>query len=140
MSTLTANDRQVDGTHYNKRPYQHWDFVCDTNLHYLLGCATKYISRWRDKNGVRDLHKSAHYIEKADEISVVQLRNPFYISLAHNFCEQLNPEDAHIFMLIVNGSYAEAITQINQMIIDLEQEEETLFQQEIIEARKRDGV
>ncbi|MGL6008048.1 MAG: DUF3310 domain-containing protein [Culicoidibacterales bacterium] len=28
----------------------------------------KYLSRWRDKNGVEDLKKAMHYIEKLIEI------------------------------------------------------------------------
>lgn len=61
-----TNDYQIGGSHY-KAEYQHWDFVTDTNMPYLLGCATKYISRWRKKKGEEDLRKAIHYIAKAEE-------------------------------------------------------------------------
>jgi hypothetical protein len=61
---ISANDRQVGGDHY-KKEYQHWDFVTDTGLPYLLGCFTKYVTRWRGKNGMEDLQKSLHYLQKA---------------------------------------------------------------------------
>lgn len=63
--SLSPNDRQVGGNHYAGE-YQHWDFVRDTKLDYLLGNATKYIARCRRKHsGMRqDLAKSSHYIEK----------------------------------------------------------------------------
>jgi hypothetical protein len=32
-----------------------------------MGCATKYVSRWRKKNGVQDLEKAKHYCEKLKE-------------------------------------------------------------------------
>lgn len=63
---MNSNDYQIGGNHYASE-YQHWDFVCDTKLHYLLGCATKYVSRWRKKNGIEDLKKALHYLRKAKE-------------------------------------------------------------------------
>lgn len=61
-----ANATQVAGDHYRSE-YQHWDFVIDSQMPYVLGCATKYLTRWRKKNGIQDLKKSIHYIEKAQE-------------------------------------------------------------------------
>ena len=62
-----ANNRQVGGLHY-KAQYQHWDFVrlC-LDGRYLEGCLTKYVSRWRKKNGLQDLEKALHYTEKLME-------------------------------------------------------------------------
>ena len=61
---MNPNDKQVGGSHYQSE-YQHWDFV-RLGLHgrYLEGCATKYVSRWRDKGGAQDLEKALHYVEK----------------------------------------------------------------------------
>lgn len=61
--TEKANDRQVGGDHY-KSEYQHWDFVPDVGVNYLLGTASKYVTRWRKKNGIQDLEKAIHYIDK----------------------------------------------------------------------------
>lgn len=63
----TANDHQVGGEHY-KSDYQHWDFVSETRMHYLLANATKYISRFHKKNGIQDLKKAMHYVDKALEV------------------------------------------------------------------------
>lgn len=60
---MSANERQVGGDHY-KTKYEHWDFVEDIGLGYLESVAIKYIARWRKKNGVEDLQKADHYIEK----------------------------------------------------------------------------
>lgn len=62
MQAISANDRQVGGTHY-KSDYQHWDFVHDTGLDYYEGCATKYITR-RKGNRLEDLKKALHFLEK----------------------------------------------------------------------------
>jgi predicted DNA-binding protein (UPF0278 family) len=61
-----VNKYQVGGDHY-KTPYEHWDFVLDTGMGYLEGCATKYVSRWRKKAGLADLQKAEHYIVKLME-------------------------------------------------------------------------
>ena len=62
-----ANARQVDGDHYRRFTYQHWDFVVDARLGYLEGCATKYIERHAHKNGVKDLEKAEHFVQKMYE-------------------------------------------------------------------------
>jgi len=62
-----ANKRQVAGAHYNA-PIQHWDIVQMYDLGYFDGQATKYLLRWRKKNGIEDLRKAVHFIEKLIEI------------------------------------------------------------------------
>ena len=68
MSDLTNSGSetfvaQEGGDHYQAE-YQHWDFVLEAEIGYLAGNATKYISRWRKKNGVQDLLKALSYIDK----------------------------------------------------------------------------
>jgi hypothetical protein len=63
FNTEQVNDRQVGGEHY-RSPYQHWDWVIDHDIPYVIGCATKYIIRWRKKNGAEDVQKAIHYVEK----------------------------------------------------------------------------
>lgn len=66
-----ANDYQVGGQHYRRSDgVQHWDFVTKTGMHYLPACASKYIGRWRFKDGRQGLEKSLHYIHKAEEEGV----------------------------------------------------------------------
>jgi hypothetical protein len=73
---MSANDVQIGGRHY-KRPgvIEHWDMVEQYGLGYLEGCATKYLQRYKDKNGVQDLEKARHYATKLIELTeVVQTR------------------------------------------------------------------
>jgi len=55
--------KQVGGNHY-QLPIEPWDYVCANNLGYLEGNVIKYISRWKSKDGLQDLLKAQHYIEK----------------------------------------------------------------------------
>lgn len=61
-----ANQMQVGGTHYQS-DYQHWDWAINIRLGYLESAATKYVTRWRGKNGVQDVEKAIHYLIKAKE-------------------------------------------------------------------------
>ena len=66
---MSANDKQVGGQHYQQGGEQHWDRMW--RLHgrgYFVGCATKYIERYHLKNGVQDLEKAKHFIEKLIEL------------------------------------------------------------------------
>lgn len=55
--------KQVGGDHY-EAPYQHWDLVGDCHISYFEANATKYVGRWRKKNGIQDLQKGISYLEK----------------------------------------------------------------------------
>ena len=117
---MEANDIQIGGKHY-QREYQHWDMVCDLNLHYLLGCATKYVSRWQEKNGLEDLRKSLHYISKAEEVGVeFQEYTQEQYNKLDMFCDQLHHVDGTAVKLICLGSYDEATKVINEMIEEVE--------------------
>lgn len=60
-----ANARQVAGSHYKVEDgIQHWDLIDDHGVGYLEGCASKYVTRWRSKNGLQDLEKCEHYLQK----------------------------------------------------------------------------
>lgn len=61
---MNPNEHQVAGGHYASS-YQHWDYVrLALGDRYLEGCLTKYVYRWRKKNGLQDLLKAQHYYDK----------------------------------------------------------------------------
>lgn len=64
----SANATHVGGAHYAAKPIQPWDFIAANGLGYFEGNVVKYLSRWRDKGGVQDLHKAAHYLQKLIEL------------------------------------------------------------------------
>ena len=57
------NEKQIDGDHY-RASIQHWDVIGIHGIGYLEGCATKYVTRHKNKNGLIDLEKAGHYVEK----------------------------------------------------------------------------
>lgn len=69
MPREKANDYQVDGVHYRTEGViQHWDFAASQNFDYFQGQITKYVTRWRKKNGLKDLKKAMHFLQKYIEV------------------------------------------------------------------------
>jgi hypothetical protein len=67
-ASTEANSRQVGGDHY-KTSIQHWDYVIANDIPYLEAQIIKYVTRWRKKNGIQDLRKAQHFLDKLIEIN-----------------------------------------------------------------------
>lgn len=68
MQYMNTNVKQVGGNHYAKKSIQPWDYIVSNNMGYLAGNIIKYVSRYKDKNGIEDLKKAMHYLEKLIEV------------------------------------------------------------------------
>ena len=65
----SANERQVAGNHYRtEHGLQHWDLVHMFGWDYFQGQITKYLMRWKKKNGIEDLKKARHFLDKYIEL------------------------------------------------------------------------
>jgi hypothetical protein len=62
-STTGALNVQVGGEHYKKHKIQPIEFIHANNIPFIEGNIIKYIVRWRDKNGIKDLEKVKHYVD-----------------------------------------------------------------------------
>ena len=69
FKSLEANKQQIGGSHYKDKAIQPWDFISSNGLGFLEGNVVKYVSRWKDKNGVEDLKKAQHYLAKLIEVN-----------------------------------------------------------------------
>ena len=63
---MKANERQVGGDHYKTGGAELWDLFGPEALVFY---ALRYVSRWRKKNGVEDLQKARHIVEKMIEVA-----------------------------------------------------------------------
>ena len=64
----SALREQVGGNHYSKLAIQPVEYINKNNLSYLQGNVIKYVTRYKDKNGVEDLQKAKHYINLLIEL------------------------------------------------------------------------
>lgn len=60
---VNALDKQVGGRHYKDFVIQPIEYILTNDIPFLEANVIKYVSRWKDKNGVEDLEKAKHYIE-----------------------------------------------------------------------------
>lgn len=63
-----ANARQVGGDHYKQVPLEVWDIAALYELDGFQQNILKYVLRHKHKNGVEDLEKAQHYLQKYIEI------------------------------------------------------------------------
>lgn len=115
---MGANEIQVGGTHY-KTDYEHWDWVEDLCLPYLEAQTTRYIMRARKKNGVEDLKKSIHYVDKMLEL--LQRRHPLSqrnLEATLLFCSknELTEEESRIIRLIAHWRGKEDLILAKKLI------------------------
>ena len=83
---MSANDKQIGGKHY-QQAIQPWDYVAANNLGYFEGNVVKYVSRWKEKNGIVDLKKAVHYLEKLIELE--EKKVTYVIRASGNECDPL---------------------------------------------------
>lgn len=65
---MSALDVQVAGSHYKDKPIQPVEYIHANKLGFLEGCIVKRITRWRDKDGFRDLEKIKHEVDLLIEL------------------------------------------------------------------------
>jgi len=66
---MSANSKQVGGNHYKKGGEEHWDRQWRLyGRGYFVGCITKYVERYHEKNGIQDLQKAQHFLDKLIEL------------------------------------------------------------------------
>lgn len=65
---MSALDQQVAGGHYKDKAIQPVQYIHANNLGFLEGCIVKRITRWRDKDGIKDLLKIKHEVDLLIEL------------------------------------------------------------------------
>ena len=66
---------QVAGNHYKTEndSQQHWNLAIDLEWTYMQAQIIKYLMRFRNKNGVQDLEKARHFLDKLIEVEKAKL-------------------------------------------------------------------
>jgi len=118
-----ANTKQVGGSHYQTGAVQHWDIAAMLYGEAHFKCtATKYVSRWRKKNGVQDLEKAKHYLEKLIEVlGQVELDDRLSIRSEDSINDDMNldPMDSELIIRIFEAGSAADLSDCIQSIDSL---------------------
>jgi hypothetical protein len=70
--TISTNalDVQVAGSHYKELPIQPVEYIYANKIGYFEGNVIKYVTRWKEKGGIKDLEKAKHYIDLLIELTM----------------------------------------------------------------------
>lgn len=60
---MSAINEQIGGDHYKKMKIQPVEYILANDIGFIEGSVIKYVSRWRNKNGLEDLKKARHLLD-----------------------------------------------------------------------------
>ncbi len=66
-----SKERVFHPNHYNKG-IEMWDYAHSHNLDFFEGNIVKYVTRWKDKNGIEDLKKAKQYLDKLIDLQTLK--------------------------------------------------------------------
>jgi hypothetical protein len=72
MTEGSALNKQVDGNHYKDMVIQPVIYIYANKIPFIEGNIIKYVSRWKNKNGIKDLEKAKHLIDMLIEFETTQ--------------------------------------------------------------------
>ena len=59
---------KINPSYYRKGKIEVIDFILDQKMSYLEGSVIKYLTRWKEKNGIEDLKKAKWFLQKLMKI------------------------------------------------------------------------
>lgn len=119
---MDALAKQVGGKHYKSLNYQVVEVAADANLNFFQASILKYVSRYKDKNGVQDLEKAIHYAELGQELTPQNCAIRYY-TLVYSARNKLSPSQASLVRSIFRQDWLSIIDKIQRIITN---EAETL--------------
>lgn len=117
---MKAIEKQIGGSHYKALPYQTIVLIDKLELDYFSGNVLKYLCRYRQKDGIKDLEKARHYCELAKELNVIKF-SPSTLDTeeVEDFVRinDLSEEIQDIILYdLLEGKWDDAIDDINKLI------------------------
>jgi hypothetical protein len=107
--TPRANERQVGGDHYKKMPIEHWDLVAIFDWDFFQAQITRYMMRWRDKDGLKDLEKMTHVAQKYLEVERLRAEGKLTPTILREAIQKLGGESTSRPKLHSREDYVEQI-------------------------------
>lgn len=136
--TITLGDlkdikeNNIVPTYYHKGNYDVIQFCNDNNIYFATGNIIKYITRYKDKNGIEDLKKAKEYINRSNGLEYeISLADVIHFNLENN----LDYMQGKIIELVLDDELTQAINVLNDLI---EKEEKKI--REIEETYQAEGM
>ena len=117
---MKAIEKQIGGSHYKALPYQPIVLIDKLELDYFSGNVLKYLCRYRQKDGIKDLEKARHYCELAKELNVIKFSPSTLDTEEVEDFVRINDLSEEIQDIILYdllwGKWDDAIDDINKLI------------------------
>lgn len=81
---MINKDKEVGGTHYADMKIEPIELIQALKLDFFQGSIVKYVSRYKNKNGIEDLKKASHYCQWC---------------IDHDMCYNLDIDDSQSLMI-----------------------------------------
>lgn len=102
---------QVDGNHYKTLAVQPVEYIHANGIGYFEGNVIKYVTRWKSKNGIKDLEKAKHFIDL-----LIQLETE---SAGEDYRPDIGPDwdagEARMLHIAQNGNTGEHYPNANPL-------------------------
>ena len=117
MEVNNALSTQVGGSHYKSLNMQPVEFIVKANLSYIQGNIVKYITRYKNKNGLQDVEKCMHYAQLAIDLDSAGPQNRM-LGLAYSYCKvnNLSKYQTNIIVACVQDDYYQVIRQCKLLL------------------------
>ena len=125
----SAFDEQVGGSHYKDMPFQPIRLISMLDLDFCQGNVVKYVSRYKLKDGVRDLEKAKHYcrmameMEKSSPRLSMTILQAVFISEGFVTANGLSKLVADVIVYVYRRKWDEAVKAINALSKEYNQSE-----------------
>lgn len=106
---MSAFSKQVGGGHYTKMKIQPFQYSMENGLDPMQHTIIKYVTRFRDKNGIEDLEKAKHTIDLLIEHELQQAAKKPVGSVAQALRRKLEAGEARAHIVTTSYDRAQAI-------------------------------
>jgi Protein of unknwon function (DUF3310) len=70
--------KQTGGSHYKQMKIQPVQYIHGNGIGFCEGSVIKYVTRWKQKNGIEDLRKARHFLDLLIDLEEKKARENTY--------------------------------------------------------------
>lgn len=117
---MSALDIQIGGSHYRNKGIQPIELIVALNLNFIEGNIVKYITRYKEKNGVQDIMKCIHYSQLAIELKCIRhnidIHNNYALILQYVKTNDLCSVQTYVLNSCLQNDYEQVKLLCNEMV------------------------
>lgn len=123
---MSALDIQIGGSHYRNKGIQPIELIVALNLNFIEGNIVKYITRYKEKNGVQDIMKCIHYSQLAIELKCIRhnidIHNNYALILQYVKTNDLCSVQTYVLNSCLQNDYERVKLLCNEMVKNYDSE------------------